>query len=472
VDPGEAFQQLLIGAQVVEHELLLFASFWFILGAIDDLAVDAVWAWLWLTGRRRDGRLSEDEATRPLAGKAAVLIACWQEHDVIGHTIRHALRAWRQRGFILYIGCYANDPATLAAAMEAAGDDDRVRLVINSKPGPTTKADCLNALYAALGQDEQRRRMRYKAIILHDSEDMVHPAELAVIDKGLGHADFVQLPVRPEPQPDSPWVAGHYSEEFTESHAKALVVRDALGAGIPAAGVGCGFARDALARIARDRQELGEGGPFASACLTEDYELGLIVSREGRGARFIRMRDHDGNLVATRSYFPSTMEDAVRQKTRWIHGIALQGWDRLGWNPRPCELWMALRDRRGPLTAVVLAAGYMLVVVVGLLGVARLAGWEGGIATSPALRIMLWICFLAFVWRAIWRFAFMAREYGINEGLRSVMRIPVANVIAIMAGRRALASYVATLRGTAVRWDKTSHAGHPSVATSAGSGRR
>lgn len=472
MEPGEALQQILVGAEIVEHELLLFASFWFILGALDDIAMDVVWSWLWLTGRRRDGRISEEDTVRPLAGRAAVLIACWQEHAVIGHTMRHALRAWRQREFMLYIGCYANDPATLAAAMEAAADDDRVRLVVHTKPGPTTKADCLNALYTALGEDEQRYRMRYKAIILHDSEDMVHPAELAVIDAGLCDADFVQLPVRPEPQPGSPWVAGHYSEEFTESHAKALVVRDALRAGIPAAGVGCGFARNALARIARDRSHLGEGGPFASACLTEDYELGLIVSRAGKGARFVRLRDPAGNLVATRSYFPGRLEDAVRQKTRWIHGIAFQGWDRLGWTMRPCELWMALRDRKGPLTALVLAAAYVLIVIEALTGLARLADWQGGVPTSPALHTMLWICFAAFVWRSIWRFAFMAREYGVIEGLRAVVRIPVANVIAIMAGRRALASYAATLRGRAVRWDKTSHAGHPSVAAQAGAQAR
>ena len=76
---------------------------------------------------------------------------------------------------------------------------------------------------------------------------------------------------------------------------------------------------------------------------------------------------------------------------------------------------------------------------------------------------MLAMSFAAFVWRATWRFGFTAREYGLREGLRSLLRIPVANVIAILAGRRALFAYVRTLRGELVRWEKTQHSAHPAA---------
>lgn len=453
--------------QVAEHELLLFTAFWFILGAIDDFAVDLCWIGLRLRGRCRDERITRQAAVAPLEGRAAVFIAAWDEAAVIGHTISHALSAWRQDDFTIYLGCYGNDPATIAAASQAAGNDPRVRIVIGDTPGPTTKADCLNRIYTALCADERRYGRRYRSVILHDSEDMVHPAELAVVDRALAHADFVQLPVRPELQPDSPWVGGHYADEFTESHAKALVVRDALGAAIPAAGVGCGFSREMIARIAWRR---GQGGsaPFAAECLTEDYELGLLVRREGGCSRFLRVRDEEGNLVATRAYFPATVETSVRQKSRWIHGIAFQGWDRLGWSKGGADLWMALRDRRGPLTAIVLACGYALVVVEGLLALAGFSGLQGGVPLSPVLGFMLQICFACFLWRCMHRFGFTTREYGVFEGLSSIARIPVANYIAIMAGRRALWGYVRSLRGMAVRWDKTSHEGHPAAPLAAG----
>lgn len=463
VGTTDAIQLAINILRIVQQELLLFAGFWFLVGAIDDIGVDFCWVWLKLTGRAPVQRITREAAAAPLQGCAAVLIAAWREEEVIGHTVRHALSVWRQKDFILYIGCYCNDPGTIAAAMSGAGADPRVRIVIHTNCGPTTKADCLNRLYSALQSDEQALGRRFRSVVLHDSEDMVHPAELAVIDAALTEVDFVQLPVRPEPQPSSPWVAGHYADEFTEAHAKALIVRSALGAAIPAAGVACGFSREIVANIARQREAEGGAGPFAAECLTEDYELGVLVWRGGGTSRFLRVRDANGHLVATRAYFPGRLEDAVRQKARWLHGIAFQGWDRLGWSNGIADLWMAVRDRRGPLTAVVLACGYMLIVIQGLLAFAGFLGMEAQLALSPTVLAMLAFCSGSLIWRMGVRFAFTMHEYGPAEGLRSLLRIPVANFIAIMAGRKALIGYLRTLRGASVRWDKTMHTAHPAM---------
>ena len=48
-----------------------------------------------------------------------------------------------------------------------------------------------------------------------------------------------------------------------------------------------------------------------------------------------------------------------------------------------------------------------------------------------------------------------------SAGFRAVLRIPITNIIAIMAGRRALMAYIGTLAGQAITWDKTSHSDHP-----------
>jgi adsorption protein B len=77
------------------------------------------------------------------------------------------------------------------------------------------------------------------------------------------------------------------------------------------------------------------------------------------------------------------------------------------------------------------------------------------------LSLLVSLSLAALVWRATLRFCFTAREYGLAEGARGVLRIPVANLVAILAGRRALISYVRTLRGELVRWDKTRHNAHP-----------
>lgn len=461
---GSAWQSLLEGLVLFEHELLAFAAFWFCVGLVDEFAVDLTWFWLRVSGRARTIQLPVGYGGEPLSGKAAVLIPAYQEASVIGATVAHLLAAWPQRELTVYIGCYRNDPATLAAASAGAGTDPRVRIVVTGSDGPTTKADCLNRLYRALESDEARTGRAYSSVVLHDAEDMVHPAALQAIDTALVLRDFVQLPVRPEPQAQSRWIAGHYSDEFAESHAKGMVVRAALGAPLPAAGVGCGISRAALGDLAARRREDGEVGPFAPDCLTEDYELGLIISQEGRGSAFLRMRDDSGALVATGSFFPGDMVSAVRQKTRWIHGIALQGWDRMGWGKSPVELWMALRDRRGPLTALVLTAAYLLLVIdAALLGISAF-GYDVAHPISLPLRLMLALSFAGFVWRAIMRFTFTAREYGLVEGLISVLRIPVANLVSILAARRALVAYFRSLRTGQVVWDKTVHDRHPAAA--------
>jgi len=450
---------------LAERELLLFAGVFFLFGALDEFAIDLIWLWLRFTGQTSTLKMPTAELRfRQLGGRAAVFIPAWQEQDVIGHTIAHALSAWAQPQLRLYVGCYPNDPATLDAAMRAAGGDPRVRLVVLDHHGPTFKADCLNQLYRAMLTDEQRSGVRAHMVVLHDAEDLVDPAALGLLDKAIELAEFVQLPVLPLPQRGSRLIGSHYCEEFAEAHGKAMVVRGALATGLPAAGVGCAFSRDMLEQMAQ-----GEGmdGPFAMGSLTEDYELGLRVAAAGGRSRFLRVRGEDGQLVATRAYFPRSIESAVKQKARWVHGIAFQGWDRLGWTGGVGEFWMRLRDRRGPFSALVLTCGYALLVlwaVTGMLAsLTPFQPWRPG----GALQVLLWINLASFVWRAGMRFAFTAREYGMGEGVRAVLRIPVTNVIAIMAGRRALFAYVGTLLGATTTWEKTAHDAHPGMAGSA-----
>ncbi len=463
---------------LLQHELLLFAGVFFLVGALDDLAVDAAWLWLKARGRAitaRRGRASLIH--RNLAGPVAVLIPAWREAAVIGQTIRHLLDTWPQSDLRLYVGCYHNDPDTIGAAIAAVRGDPRVRLVIHGREGPTTKADCLNRLYAALTLDEERAQQRFAMLVFHDAEDMVDPGALGLLDETIAAgADFVQLPVEPLVPRHRPWLArhigSHYCEEFAEAHGKALVVRDALGAGLPGAGVGCAASRRALDWLAAlQTGAAGESLPFASDSLTEDYELGLAIAAAGGRCRFVRARGEDGRLIATRAFFPHRFDTVVRQKARWVLGIALQGWDRVGWAGGPIEYWMRARDRRGPMTALVLLVGYALVALTGLLGLMVAFGFAEPPRLTPLELAVLAANAAAFVWRIAMRFAFTAREYGVAEGVRAVLRLPLANLIAIIAGRRAVFAYARTLRGRAAPWDKTDHDAHPAADGQLGAAR-
>jgi adsorption protein B len=85
------------------------------------------------------------------------------------------------------------------------------------------------------------------------------------------------------------------------------------------------------------------------------------------------------------------------------------------------------------------------------------------IGAEPLLLAILLVNFVSFIWRAAMRAAFTAREYGFREGVRAVLRIPVTNIIAMMAARRAIGAYVATLRGRPLKWDKTFHHALPAA---------
>ena len=168
--------------------------------------------------------------------------------------------------------------------------------------------------------------------------------------------------------------------------------------------------------------------------------------------------------MATREFFPARLGAAVRQKTRWLHGIALQGWDRLGWSGNPLEMWMRLRDRRGPLTAVVLAAAYLLVLIAPVLAAGRWAGLYVPPPADPLMVRLLQFNFAALAWRLAMRMTFTMREYGFVEGLRAIVRLPLGNVIAIMAGRRAVMAYLASIHTGRVKWEHTVHLVHPTLA--------
>ena len=439
----------------VAAELALFAAAGGLLFALDDLLVDLIYfvrrIWRGLTVYSRYPRSFAASLPPPgRPGRLALFIPAWDESAVIEDMLNATLARFDHDDYRLYVGFYRNDPATAAAIARVA--DPRVRPITVPANGPTTKADCLNHLYRALLDDEAAGSARAKAIVLHDAEDLVHPLELRLFDTLIERAALVQLPVLPLPDPASRWISGHYADEFAESHMKELVVREAVGAAIPLAGVGCAVERGALDRLAADN----DGRPFASGSLTEDYELGLRLGALGLRTMFVRMPAAPGSraIVASRGHFPATLDAAVRQKARWVGGIALAGWERLGWAGGLGERWMRMRDRRGPAAALLLAAGYGAVLLWCQLGIAAALGAPIDMRISPLLEALLTLNLWLLGWRLVMRFAFTTAAYGLGEGLRSIPRFLIGNLIAILAAHRALALHE---RGGPTRWDKTSH---------------
>lgn len=437
----------------IRDELLMLAMVGLALGGLDDLVVDILWIGRWLSqtcmGKTKAAERSIDRLPPALnSGRMAIFIPAWDEAVVIGDTIGQALVRWENDCFTLFVGCYRNDPETCAVVRRLG--DPRIRLVFCPLPGPTTKADCLNSIYAAMEQEEHQTGERFKAIVLHDAEDLVHPDELKLHDRLIEHSALVQIPVLPLQTKGSIWVSGHYVDEFAQAHCRDIVVRSTVRAALPLAGVGCAISRAAMAALS-DRTS---GRPFDENSLTEDYELGLRLAGMGYRAAFARVTEEGGpELIATRAHFPDTLNAAVRQKTRWNIGIALAGWDRLGWGHNWADNWMLLRDRRAPFAALVILAGYAALILTGLLA---LAG-QSAHPTQPSNSWLLGFTSLCMVWRIGIRMICVWRHYGWKMGLVAAPRILVSNLIFILAMRQAIVSYLRMVRTGQIRWDKTSH---------------
>ena len=425
----------------IAHELLLFAACFYTLLGIDDLLVDLCWMF---KGHQRDKHF-EENPTPFHKEKIAVFIAAWQESEVIGAMVSNTRRQWGNSNYCIFIGCYPNDIGTQAAIEPHI--DSWVCKVVGPHDGPTSKADCLNQIWQAMLTHTDSSS--FTTVLLHDAEDMVHPREIEVFSEFSKQYDFLQIPVVPLADKASPWVSGHYLDEFAEAHRKELPFRQCLGASLPSAGTGCAVSVKALKSIALRK----DGNPFDAASLTEDYELWLSLWQAGYESRFLRLCDpSDGSLIAIRSQFPDNMRASIRQKTRWIMGIALTGWDRVGWHGGLAEHWMRWRDRRILLSSIVMVAGYS----GALLSIAILANGEQLVINSMVI-MLLQINMALLLWRWALRAIFTARQYGIGQGLMSIPRALMGNLIAICASASALFSYGRYLLTGHISWNKTSH---------------
>src|SRR5512145_1569792 len=89
---------------------------------------------------------------------------------------------------------------------------------------------------------------------------------------------------------------------------------------------------------------LSHGMPLSMTSLTEAYDLTMRIAADGYPMTFVidalfrPAEDRTGrpidDAIGVREYFPRTFRRAVRQKSRWIAGIVLQGWAQLGWSHR------------------------------------------------------------------------------------------------------------------------------------------
>ncbi len=415
----------------------------FLVSGLDDLAVDIAWLCAWVADRA--ARRLPEVAPRPIA----ILVPLWHEHAVIARMLEHNLAAIRYPSYHIFAGIYANDALTEEAVASISERFSNVHLAVCPHDGPTSKADCLNWIYQHVGLYEEQNDIAFDIIVTHDAEDLIHPEELRWINAYAKRFDFIQIPVLALATPFLSLTHGVYCDEFAENHLRDMVVRSTFGCFVPGAGVGTGYRREALEALA----QISSNRVFEPAALTEDYESGLRLHRLGCRQVFVpitRLGTVGRDFMAVREFFPKRWGTALRQRTRWVTGIALQGWERFGWAGTYSEVYWFWRDRKG--------------LVSNPLGFIANAVFVYGVATRmwnrlTPLAIEITTITLAFqILRMAVRMTCVARVYGMVFALGVPLRLPYANLLNATATVRAVANYAyARIRGIPLRWVKTEH---------------
>jgi bacteriophage N4 adsorption protein B len=456
----------------LDWTVVVLAGF-YIVFAIDDLIFDVTY-WIgrlagWWHRERVEQAVLDAEPQR----KIALVIPAWDESEVIGGMLTYNLGRIDYERFDVWVGTYANDPATQAEVARVAAYAPQVRWVVTEHDGPTSKADCMNTIVDGLRQHEAAVGELYDLLIMHDPEDIVHPLEFKLQNWHFAReaVDFVQLPVLSTAPEIYDFVAGTYIDEFAEMYAKNMYVRQRLTPFVPSAGVATTMRRSALEELI---DETG-GLPFATNSLTEDYDLGLKMAIAGRRTQFlaqeVRITEENGKsrdeLIATWAPFPHTFSTAVRQRTRWMSGIVFQAWEHWKW-PGPFGLkWVLAHDRRGPLGYLVVLFGYLLVLA--LVSYTWVRAFYNPdlppILQHPAFGVLFFVGLFIMGNRLLQRAIAVNRFYGPGQALLAVFRTPFSNLVNMVAAFRAAWRYwYSQATGKPMTWDKTAHAIPPVVA--------
>jgi adsorption protein B len=426
---------------------------WILLSGLDDFWITAVF---WHHRRRPFRWPSEPELARAHQRRIAILLPLWREHEVIRKMLEHNLAVIRYANYDFFVGVYPNDWHTIRAVQDVARADPRVHVAVCPHWGPTSKADCLNRAYHAMAEHEGREGVRYEIVVTHDAEDLIHPESLRLINWFSREYEMIQIPVLPLPTSWREWTHGLYCDEFSEYQLKDIPVRQRLGGFVPSNGVGTSFAREALERLRREY-----GHAFDPESLTEDYENGFRMHAAGYRQIFLPVERRSTGLVATREYFPRTWRAAVRQRSRWVAGIALQGWQRHGWGSTLSHVYWFWRDRKG-------LAGNLLSPLANLLFFYWLGGFgaanrDDRVTSLPGLipEWVSWIC-LACLWIAMLqmtaRVCLSARIYGLGFAVLAPCRMLWGNLINCAATVEALRLFLAArVEHHALAWRKTEH---------------
>lgn len=439
-------------------EILLALAFVYLVFGLDDFFIDLVAAVRRLKPRKLDA--SDLARLESLPEKhIAIIVPAWHEGNIIDRMLAGNAARIEYANYHFFVGVYPNDTATVDAVRQVSETLPNVHPVVNYKDGPTSKGQILNYVIKQILDFEKKAGIRFDAFHMQDAEDLIHPKVLKLVNDRLDRFDFIQVPVFSLEVKAKQFVAGTYVDEFAESHTKDILVREAMGAAIPSAGVGTTLKRHlVLAMIAKN-----DGWVFNEGSVTEDYELGVRAHAAGFKPHVACTWYEDTETgkpeyIATREYFPKAFSRSVRQKTRWTVGIVLQAYRNLGWVGGLSNRYFLMRDRKGILANAATFLGYPALGFASLYAIFVDAAPASEIFSSAGMQALLALNASLMCLRLIQRTRCVARVYGFHAALPIVLRWPLGNAVNALAAFRAVKQDVAARFNKAtIAWAKTEH---------------
>ena len=292
----------------------LFLAMLYLVMGFDDF----IWDLVTLTFRRRyrKQRLDFKELNSRPPKLLALAVAAWHEDNVLGDVISNIVEStdYPKSMYHIFLGVYPNDAASIQVARTLEKTYSNIHVVINDTPGPTSKAQNLNYVIQQIQVFEQEKGIKFAALTIHDSEDVVHPLELKVTNYLLETHEAMQFPVFPMMRMPKfsnffqNLTTGTYADEFAENHFSTMVSRYTAKAFVPSAGTGFTLSRETL-------ESFGKDYVLPKDSLTEDYRLSLTLYEKGIEMYYVLEKvpriNKNGKLtwdfVTTRSIFPNTL---------------------------------------------------------------------------------------------------------------------------------------------------------------------
>src|SRR5215469_13419262 len=391
---------------------------------------------LYLTLYSWDRPISEasapDEFSEP-GLSFTVMLPARHEESVIQTTMSRVAGANYPAHLIqVLVICAADDVGTINEAERKIeelrkGGRHNVSLVV-FRDGPVTKPHGLNCGLPHANHD---------VVTIFDAEDDPHPDIFNVVNTIMQNekVNVVQAGVQLMNY-DSTWYSPLNVLEYFFWFKSRLHYHARLGA-IPLGGNTVFFERNLISRV----------GGWDEHNLTEDADIGLRLSVAGERIRVV----YDDRYV-TKEETPPTLEQFIRQRTRWSQGF-MQTLKKGTWKELPSrrQRWLAFYTLAFPRGQAVLG----VYVVISLLLMFSLKAPEQ-VALITFLPVLMILAFFLIYVIGLQEFT---KAHGLQASPRSVLLLAVGWLpYQLMLSYAALRAVAREARG-ATDWEKTQHVG-------------